>query len=110
MEDIKVESYIIVQENFDKLKECDKCFIPLLKKSCLNANINKHVTPHTLRHSYATHLLENGTDIRYIQELLGHSRPETTMIYTHVQSQDLKNITNPLDLIVKQLEQRKKIN
>ncbi|MFC2109795.1 tyrosine-type recombinase/integrase [Bacteroidota bacterium] len=81
-----------------------------LARSCQLANIKKRVTPHTLRHSYATHLLENGTDIRYIQELLGHSRPETTMIYTHVRSQDLKNITNPLDLIVKQLEQRKRID
>ena len=68
------------------------------------------VTPHTLRHSYATHLLKNGTDIRYIQELLGHSKPETTMIYTHVRSQQLNKITNPLDLILKQFEQRKKIN
>jgi integrase len=66
------------------------------------------VTPHTLRHSYATHLLKNGTDIRYIQELLGHSKPETTMIYTHVRSQQLNKITNPLDLILKQFEQRKK--
>jgi site-specific recombinase XerD len=81
-----------------------------LARSCTLAHITKRVTPHTLRHSYATHLLENGTDIRYIQELLGHSRPETTMIYTHVQSQDLKKITNPLDLIVKRLEQRKEIN
>lgn len=81
-----------------------------LKRSCSQANITKHITPHSLRHSYATHLLENGTDIRYIQELLGHSRPETTMIYTHVRSQDLQQITNPLDLIVKQLENHKKIN
>lgn len=81
-----------------------------LARGCKQAQITKRVTPHTLRHSYATHLLENGTDIRYIQELLGHSRPETTMIYTHVRSQILKNITNPLDLIIKQLEQQKNIN
>jgi integrase len=66
------------------------------------------VTPHTLRHSYATHLFKNGTDISYLQELLGHSKPETTMIYTHVRSQQLNKITNPLDLILKQFEQRKK--
>ena len=72
------------------------------------AGILKKVTPHTLRHSYATHLLENGTDIRYIQTLLGHSKPETTMIYTHVQSADLQKINNPLDLIVKQLQNSNK--
>jgi integrase len=65
------------------------------------------VTPHTLRHSYATHLFKNGTDISYLQELLGHSKPETTMIYTHVRSQQLNKITNPLDLILKQFATKK---
>ena len=71
-----------------------------LKKSCKRAKIDRVVTPHTLRHSYATHLLENGVDIRYIQSLLGHSRPETTMIYTHVKRKDLMQISNPLDVAV----------
>ncbi|AOW19393.1 site-specific tyrosine recombinase/integron integrase [Urechidicola croceus] len=76
-----------------------------LKRSCKNAGIVKRVTPHTLRHSYATHLLENGIDIRYIQELLGHAKTETTMIYTHVSKKDLLKIESPLDLAVKQLNE-----
>lgn len=73
-----------------------------LKQSCKLAGITKHVTPHTLRHSYATHLLESGTSLRYIQELLGHSKPETTMIYTHVSTKDLKEVRSPLDIALSQ--------
>jgi integrase/recombinase XerD len=77
-----------------------------LKKSCLKAEIKKTVTPHTFRHSYATHLLENGVDIRYIQSLLGHAKPETTMIYTHVKRKDLMDIQNPLDVALQKINKR----
>jgi len=74
-----------------------------IRKNTKTAGIIKTVTPHTLRHSYATHMLEQGTDIRYIQELLGHSRPETTMIYTKVTRKDLQQIRSPLDTTIKKL-------
>lgn len=69
----------------------------VLKKACALAGIKKPVTLHWLRHSYATHLLESGTDIRYIQELLGHNSSKTTEIYTHVSQRQLSSIKSPYD-------------
>ncbi len=69
----------------------------IIQKATIKAGINKHVHPHTLRHSYATHLLENGIDIRKIQLLLGHSSLTTTERYTHVSSTELKKVSSPFD-------------
>jgi integrase/recombinase XerD len=69
----------------------------VLKKSIKLATIKKPVTLHWLRHSYATHLLESGTDLRYIQELLGHNSSKTTEIYTHVSTKNIQQIKSPFD-------------
>lgn len=69
----------------------------VLKKALEKLGITKPVTLHWLRHSYATHLLESGTDLRYIQELLGHNSSKTTEIYTHVSTKSIQQIKSPFD-------------
>jgi integrase/recombinase XerD len=75
----------------------ERSLAEVLKQAVAKTNIKKPVTLHWLRHSYATHLLEAGTDLRYIQEILGHSSSKTTEIYTHVSTKSLQNVKSPFD-------------
>ena len=75
----------------------EKSLQSVLKQALKKVNITKPVSLHWLRHSYATHLLESGTDLRYIQELLGHSSSKTTEIYTHVSTKNIQQIKSPFD-------------
>lgn len=70
----------------------------IVKNASKKAGFTKKITPHTLRHSFATHLLEGGTDIKFVQELLGHSNLSTTQIYTQVSAEEIKKIKSPLDI------------
>lgn len=91
-------------EGQPKLKYSASSIRKFLSKNVARSGIKTKVTPHVLRHSYATHLMEDGVGLRHIQVLLGHSKPETTMIYTHVMRKDLMNIKSPLDKAVEDLK------
>ena len=69
----------------------------IIQRAAKKAGISKSATPHTLRHSFATHLLESGVDLFHIQKLLGHATPRSTTVYLHVSNRDLVHIKNPLD-------------
>lgn len=85
---LNTSEYIFINNFGNKISR--QGFFKILKKLCVKAEINKEVSPHTLRHSFATHLLNNGADLRTIQEMLGHSSITTTQIYTNVSTDILK--------------------
>jgi len=70
-----------------------------IKRAVAKARIRKQAGCHTLRHSFATHLLENGTSIRVVQKLMGHANVKTTEIYTHVMNSDIDKVVSPLDAL-----------
>jgi len=90
--------YIYLFEGRKGEKYSESSVVNIVKRAAKRCKIQKRVTPHILRHSFATHLLEQGTDLRYIQTLLGHSSTKTTEIYTHVAITNYSNIKNLLDL------------
>jgi integrase/recombinase XerD len=103
LEDLKAQAEKQKQENHEFLftskngQLTSRNLQKIVKAAAISAGLKKDVHCHTLRHSYATHLLENGMDIRVIQEMLGHSSISTTELYTHISSEQLKKVKSPID-------------
>ena len=91
---IKKRGWVFVSQRGGKYNK--RTIQQIVKNAAMKAGIKKKVTPHTLRHTFATHLLEAGADIRYIQQLLGHKSLKTTQIYTHVANRDIKKLADLL--------------
>lgn len=85
----KINNYLFLNNHGGQLTR--QGIFKMIKGECMKKGINKEISPHTIRHTFATHLLENGADLRIIQELLGHSDISTTQIYTHLSNESLRN-------------------
>ena len=94
---LKYKPSYFLFEGQNSLQYSGRSIQQIVKESATKSGLNKPVSPHILRHSFATHLLESGTDIRYIQELLGHNHLKTTEIYTHITDVAKNKIKSPLD-------------
>lgn len=99
MQEAPLEEYLFPGKDNLSKHITERSIQYVFQKALERTGISKKATVHTLRHSFATHLLEGGTDLRYIQELLGHESAKTTQIYTHVSTKDIRRIRSPLDQI-----------